>query len=93
MGKEQPVGMLKYVPRKAGGVNGIITEYEVSVSTNGTDWTKAATGSWDNNSVIKYAEFPSVTARYVKLWAKDSKSQEAGKVFASAAEIRLGYEE
>ena len=93
MGKEQSVGRLKYVPRKSGGVNGIITEYEVSVSTNGTDWTKAATGSWDNNSEIKYAEFPSVSARYVKLWAKDSKSQEAGKVFASAAEIRLGYEE
>lgn len=94
MGAVQKVAMLKYVPRQGGGTNGLIIAYEIYVSDDGENWeTPVAAGTWANDKEVKYAEFAPVNARYVKLVATDSKSQEAGKIFASAAEIRLGYEQ
>ena len=96
MGTKQDVAMLKYVPRSTGGTNGIITEYEIYVSDTGEDgsWTKVETRSntWAGDSTVKYAEFDTVNTRFVKLVATESLSQNAGRIFASAAEIRLGYE-
>ena len=94
MKKEQNVAMLKYTPRQGGGTNGNITAYEIYVSKDGQTWGEpVATGTWANNNVVKYARFDTVLGRYVKLVATDSASQEASKIFASAAEIRLGFEE
>ena len=94
MKKEQNVAMLKYTPRQGGGTNGNITAYEIYVSKDGQTWGEpVATGTWANNNVVKYARFDTVSGRYVKLVATDSASQEASKIFASAAEIRLGFEE
>ena len=94
MKKEQNVAMLKYTPRQGGGTNGNITAYEIYVSKDGQTWGEpVAMGTWANNNVVKYARFDTVLGRYVKLVATDSASQEASKIFASAAEIRLGFEE
>ena len=96
MGKKQDVSMLKYVPRTSGGVNGIITEYEIYVSDTGEEgsWTKVETRSntWAGDGSVKYAEFDTVNTRFVKLVATETLSQNEGLIFASAVEIRLGYE-
>lgn len=90
MKKEQNVAMLKYTPRQGGGTNGNITAYEIYVSKDGQTWGEpVATGTWANNNVVKYARFDTVSGRYVKLVATDSASQEASKIFASAAEIQF----
>lgn len=94
MKKEQDVAMLKYTPRQSGGTNGNITAYAIYVSKDGQTWGEpVATGTWANNNVVKYARFDTVSGRYVKLVATESASQEASAIFASAAEIRLGFEE
>lgn len=94
MGKEQTVSMLKYVPRTS-SKNGLITKYEIYVSTDGTNFTKVSTKNniWADDNQVKYAEFDAVNARYVKLFGAETATLEAGKIFASAAEIRLGYTE
>ncbi|MBQ8856672.1 MAG: discoidin domain-containing protein, partial [Lachnospiraceae bacterium] len=78
---------LRYQPRQT-GTNGIITGYEIYVSTNGTDWTKVAEGSWAGTSEWKLARFDAVDAKYVKLAVTSALSDQSIK-FASAAEIRL----
>lgn len=94
MGAEQEVAMLKYVPRQGGGTNGIITSYEIYTSTDGQNWgAPVASGAWANDREDKYARFNTVSARYVKLVGTDSESSVGGKLFGSAAEIRVGYEE
>jgi len=95
MGKVQKVSFLKYVPRISGGTNGIITRYEIYLSIDGVNFTKAQTDGdvWAGNSEIKYAYFSEENARYVKLVGLETMSRESGKIFCSAAEIRLGYME
>ncbi len=87
------VNGLTYLPRQdsgSGGTNGIITEYRIEVSSNGTDWEEVSTGEWTDDHELKTVMFEeSDTIRYVKLSALDSLSNSTTYVFASAAEIRL----
>lgn len=89
LGEVQSVSGIRYLPRQSGGTNGIITEYEILVSTDGTEFTSVATGEWANDTTWKKAEFDNVQARYVKLAAVDSISTEIGNTYASAAEIGI----
>jgi hypothetical protein len=83
-GAAGPVACLTYLPRQSGG-NGIITAYNVHVSTDGENFTKVVSGGkWPANAARKFANFPATGARYVRLEAVDA----VGK-FASAAEITL----
>lgn len=91
LGSVKEVSMVKYVPRQSGGANGIFTEYEVLVSRDGTSWTKAAEGQWNADMQIKYAYFDETSARYVKLAGLKTTTTQTGKIFGSAAEIRVGY--
>jgi endo-alpha-N-acetylgalactosaminidase len=88
LGGTYNVTNLKYLPRQAGGVNGIITAYNVYVSDDGTNFTKVATGSWANDATEKNASFASTSASYVKLEATAGNGG-----YASAAEINVNYEE
>lgn len=91
MGRTQPVSMLKYVPRTSQR-NGLITAYEVYTKNNvADDWTLIQTGNWADDNSVKYAYFDTTEARYIKLVALDSTTQETGNIYASAAEIRLGH--
>lgn len=92
LGTSKRVGMFKYVPRPSGGVNGIITKYKVEVSNDNTNWTEVASGTWAGDSTTKYATFTETNARYVKLSGLESRSQNEGLIFGSAAEVRVGYE-
>ncbi len=94
MREPREISMLKYVPRPSGGANGIILEYEIYVSDDGRDFKKLTTigNTWENDRSEKYAYFDTVTARYVKLVGTSTTTTVQGKIFCSAAEIRLGYE-
>ena len=81
---------LRYQPRQGGGVNGIVKAYEISVSMDGEDYTKVAEGTWTSDTSWKLADFGEIVrAKYVKFAVKDADSDQAGKCFSTAAEIRL----
>ncbi|MHA0857444.1 discoidin domain-containing protein [Paenibacillus sp. CMAA1364] len=85
---------LRYQPRIGGGGNGIIKQYKIQYSTNGTDFVDVpgATGTW-NTTGWQNVQFAPVAAKSIRLYAIDSISAENNKLFASAAEIRLtGFE-
>ena len=90
LGDVKDVTGLRYMPRQT-QANGIITEYDILVSTDGSEFTSVATGTWAGDNSWKKAEFESVKARYVKLVAVNSLSSEAGNTYASATEIALYY--
>ena len=98
LGAVKPVAMVKYIARASGGVNGIFQNYKVEVSSDGTNWSEADSGTWNGEvGATEYAKFETVEARYVKLYGVVTKvaagdDAEAGKIFGTAAEIRIGYE-
>ena len=85
------VSKITYLPRQNNDTNGTYTGYEVLVSSNGTDFTKVAEGSWAADKSLKTATFPAVSARYVQLKATATKGNNDGEnnKYASAAEIQL----
>ncbi|MBZ9685957.1 discoidin domain-containing protein [Clostridium estertheticum] len=85
LGGTYDISKVEYLPRQDGGINGIITKYNLYVSTDGQAFTKiVADGIWKLDSSKKTAAFSSVNAKYVKLEAV-----EAGNGWGSAAEINV----
>jgi hypothetical protein len=83
-GEPATVACLVYLPRPDGG-NGTVTGYDISVSSNGTDFTAVVKGGkWPANAKRKVAVFAPVKTRYVRL---EVLAGVGG--FASAAEIAL----
>lgn len=78
------ISQLTYVPRQGGTPNGNITSYNIYTSMDGVNFTKVATGTWEDNNLTKNASFSKVNAQYVKL---EVVSGHGG--FASASEIKL----
>ncbi|PFA13560.1 chitin-binding protein [Bacillus cereus] len=78
------ISQLAYVPRQGGNPNGNITSYNIYTSMDGINFTKVATGTWEDNNLTKNASFSKVNAQYVKL---EVVSGHGG--FASASEIKL----
>lgn len=75
-----------YLPRQDDNENGIIREFQISVSTDGINWEAAAEGTWGNAKNEKWVPLDTVNAQYVKLTAI---SEINDKPYASAAEISL----
>lgn len=90
LGEVKTVTGLRYLPRTS-QTNGIITEYQIEVSTDGVSFTPCATGNWAGDNTWKKAEFGPVEARYVKLVAVNSMSTESANTYASASEIAVYY--
>ena len=92
------VSRFVYTPRiysssNVSTMNGIVTEYEIYVSQDNINWTEAARGEWlyDENapdSAERYASFDPVSARYVRLAARDC-LHSTGSYAASAAEVNI----
>ena len=92
------VSRFVYTPRiysssNVSTMNGIVTEYEIYVSQDNINWTEAARGEWlyDENapdSAERYASFDPVSARYVRLAARDCLHSTGGYA-ASAAEVNI----
>ena len=78
------INQIAYLPRQSGGSNGIITGYNVYVSTNGVDFAKVASGTWANDIAEKVVSITPVNASYVKLEATAGVNG-----WASAAEINV----
>ncbi|WP_412543495.1 phospholipase C, phosphocholine-specific [Longispora sp. K20-0274] len=90
LGASRTVTGLTYLPRQDGGANGRIGQYEVALSTDGTTWTTAASGTFADDATSKTVRCWPTTARYVKLRALT----EAGNrgPWTSAAEVTpLGW--
>lgn len=86
LAEETEIAGLRYLPRQDGEQNGIITGYQIYVSSDGDNYTLAAEGTWAADKTWKLASFEEMqTARYVKL--KTTAAQ--GGFYSSAAEIRL----
>jgi hypothetical protein len=67
------VSGLSYLPRQDGGVNGIVTSYEIETSMDGELWTAAGTGVWPADAAEKYAALPLGEARFVRVWGNDAR--------------------
>ena len=67
------VSGLSYLPRQDGGVNGIVTSYEIETSMDGELWTAAGTGDWPADAAEKYAALPLGEVRFVRVWGSDAR--------------------
>ncbi|MFD0619607.1 discoidin domain-containing protein [Paenibacillus sp. GCM10027629] len=83
LGGTNNINKVTVLPRPNGG-NGNITGYNVYVSTDGTTFTKVASGNWANDTTEKTAIFESTNASYVKFEATAGVNG-----WASAAEINV----
>ena len=82
------VSGLRYLPRQS-SANGRILSYIISYSLDGEEWTEAAVGDWADNGSWKLADFgENVEAKYVKIFAVDSKADASGR-HLTGAELRL----
>lgn len=90
--KVSNLSQLTYTPRQDKDSNGIYTEYEISVSTDGSEYTKIAEGTWAADKDVKTATFPETAARYVRLTAVHTmgNSDDETDQYACAAELELG---
>ena len=84
--QEELVDGYYYLPRQSGS-NGIVTKYRIEVSTNGTDFTEVASGSWANNTSAKEVKFAPVQAKFVRLSVVESV---AGHASAAEVKVHLG---
>lgn len=87
--EETELAGLRYLPRQDGAVNGIITGYEIYVSSDGETYELAAQGNWAADKNWKLTAFSETKkAKYVKFVTTAAQSVNNNK-FSSAAEIRL----
>lgn len=77
---------LLYQPRQDGNANGIVTDYTIAVSTDGSTFTTVAEATWAGDDTTKVAEWDATRARYVRLTARAGVN---GHV--SAAEIAIAH--
>lgn len=68
------------------GSSGLITSYEIDVSTDGTNFIKVASGTWPANGKLQGINFGPVQARYVRLTALAVNSGTS----AQATEVEVG---
>ncbi|PGW18306.1 M60 family metallopeptidase [Bacillus cereus] len=87
LGKTQTITQVAYLPRQDWSENGIIFNYNIYTSTDGSNYKKVTSGTWENNRTKKFATFDLISAKYVKLEVTNGFNG-----FASAAEVDiLGY--
>lgn len=78
---------LSYLPRQDGSENGMIADYEIYVSQDGSSWgSPVKTGSWATSKDEKTVSMSGQTGRYVMLVAL---SEVNGNAWTSVAEINL----
>ncbi|MFN6593016.1 discoidin domain-containing protein [Bacillus sp. TD10] len=80
----QTISQVDYLPRQDGSENGRILNYNIYTSTDGSNYTKVSSGTWENTSDKKKATFNPVPAKYVKLEVTNGQNG-----FASAAEVDI----
>ena len=88
MKKIYQVTAFTYLARQDGNENGMVKDYEVYLSTDGTNWgSPVVSGSFNKTTALQIATLASPTAgRYLKFVAL---SEINGKAWTSAAEIGI----
>lgn len=85
LGEKCGVSAVTYNPRQS-GVNGIVNGYVVYYSNDGNNWSTADSGKLTDDSKLKYIEFESVEASFIKF---KTLSAQNDAVFASASEFNV----
>lgn len=88
LGRAQPMQALTYQPRLDGNTSGMITSYEVYLSSDGKHYDLVADGTWSADSSTKVAAWDRQSARYVRLVAPDDQ-QACEETTASGNELRV----
>ncbi|MEH7336103.1 endo-alpha-N-acetylgalactosaminidase family protein [Neobacillus drentensis] len=83
LGGRFDINKVEVTPRQSQD-NGKITKYELYASSNGKDYTKIASGSWDRTSDVKVITFDKIAATHIKLTALEGVNG-----WASLAEINV----
>jgi hypothetical protein len=73
-----------FKPNYGGNNNGMITQYAVWVSQDGTNFTTVATGTWPVDVTAKMATFATVQAQYIQLTGVQGYNG-----YVSAAEVNV----
>jgi O-glycosyl hydrolase len=84
LGRTREVHALTYQPRADNQADGMITRYNVYLSTDGQAFTKIAEGKWPIGTATKIANWPARQARYVRLEALEGVNN-----VATGAEINV----
>jgi hypothetical protein len=69
LGGSYNVTALYYLPRQDGSTNGMITAYNIYISTDGTNFSLVSSGDWLTDPSQKSANFSAVSASYIRLEA------------------------
>lgn len=67
LGTEKTFSKFYYLPTQLKGYSGIITQYQLFVSTDNQNFREITNDSWRKTTDLKITSFPAVSARYVKL--------------------------
>ena len=76
LAQETSIYKMEYLPRQ-NSQSGRVKDYEVYVSTNGTDYTKVTSGTFTTGTDLQSVEFAPATAKYVKFVALTSTAKES----------------
>jgi len=87
LGETRTITQLSYLLRQDESPNGRILSYNIYTSTDGVNYQKVTSGTWENSKKQQFATFNPVTAKCVKLEVKNGMNG-----FASAVEVEImGY--
>ncbi|MFC7218914.1 family 20 glycosylhydrolase [Streptomyces polyrhachis] len=84
-GTVQRIAGVRYMPRQDGGINGRIRDYEILVSTDGTQWRTVASGTFPEDRTEFIVPFETTGARHIALRALSEHGPSG--TFASVAEL------
>lgn len=87
LGKSYQASGILVQPRQDGNTNGMVTDYRILVSEDGTNFTEVTSDSWPVDDTTKVARWPATVARYVRLYAVNGSGG-----YVSAAEVSIGYD-
>lgn len=84
LGSARNIAGLTYLPRQDGQLNGLTMRYNVYVSSDGTNFRLATSGTWPYDTGLRSAAFSAADVRYVRL-----ETTRGVDGTASAAEINV----
>ncbi|MEI4832109.1 M60 family metallopeptidase [Bacillus sp. FJAT-53711] len=84
LGDTHTITQLAYLPRQDECPNGRILNYNIYTSTDGVNYQKVTSGTWENSTKQQFATFDPVSAKYVKLEVLNGMNG-----YASAAEVDI----
>ena len=86
-GEECTVKGFSYLPRQDGGTNGIVKDFEISISLDGKNWKSIKKGTFAPGTAVKNILFDApVKMRYIRFTALSAQN---GADFAGGAEFEI----